>query len=72
VQIPYEKLSPEALQGILEEFATRDGCDFSDLQPRLESLMTQLRRGQLQIRFDPDNGSIGLFDSGDGHDGTES
>ncbi len=31
LKVPYDQLSPEALQGVIEEFVTRDGTDYGEL-----------------------------------------
>ena len=54
--IPYEKLSPEALQGLIEEFVTRDGTDSGYTQKSLEEnvdmVKNQLRSGEAFISYD--------------------
>ncbi len=54
--IPYEKLSPEALFGLIEEFVTRDGTDSGytekSLEENVEMVMVQLRRGEAFIVYD--------------------
>lgn len=54
--IPYEKLSPEALQGLIEEFVTRDGTDSGytqkSLEENVEMVRNQLRRGEAVIVYD--------------------
>ena len=42
--IPYDKVSPEALQGLIEEFATRDGTDYGAREVSLRSKVAQVRR----------------------------
>jgi len=32
VKVPYNQLSPEALQGVIEEFVTRDGTDYGEIE----------------------------------------
>ncbi|MBW2654812.1 MAG: YheU family protein [Deltaproteobacteria bacterium] len=32
IKIPYNQLSPEALQGVIEEFVTRDGTDYGEVR----------------------------------------
>ena len=55
--IPYEKLSPEALQGLIEEFVTRDGTDTGyarkSLDRDVEAVKRQLRQGRVVIVFEP-------------------
>ena len=54
--IPPESLSEEALQGVLEEFISRDGTDYGELELSLESkvarLKPQVMRGEVLIVFD--------------------
>ncbi len=33
--IPHRELSPEALQGLIEEFVTRDGTDYGESEAAL-------------------------------------
>jgi uncharacterized protein len=54
--IPHKRLSPEALNGLIEEFVTRDGTDTGYTQGTLEEnvgmVMQQLERGEVFIVFD--------------------
>ncbi len=54
--IPYEKLSRTALQGLIEEFVTRDGSDSgytkTSLEENVDRVMSQLRRGDAFIYYD--------------------
>ena len=47
--IPHDRLSQEALQGLIEEFVTRDGTDtgYTDgsLDENVEMVIRQLKRG---------------------------
>jgi uncharacterized protein YheU (UPF0270 family) len=56
VIIPYEKLSPAALQGLIEEFVTRDGTDSGytqkSLEENVEMVKNQLRGGVAFIFYD--------------------
>jgi uncharacterized protein len=42
--VPYDKLSPEALQGLIAEFVTRDGTDYGEREVSLRSKVAQVRR----------------------------
>ena len=59
VRVPPGQLSPEALEGLLEEFASRDGTDYGErevsLEEKCETLATLLKRGELVILFDLDS-----------------
>ncbi|MBW2603495.1 MAG: YheU family protein [Deltaproteobacteria bacterium] len=54
--IPYGKLSPEALQALIEEFVTRDGTDTGYVKKSLENdvamVKKQLKRGDVLIVYD--------------------
>jgi uncharacterized protein YheU (UPF0270 family) len=54
--IPHEKLSPEALQTLIEEFVTRDGTDTGYEKKSLENdvamVKRQLKRGDVLIVYD--------------------
>ncbi|MDY0007586.1 MAG: YheU family protein [Spongiibacteraceae bacterium] len=57
VVLPLAQLSAEALNGLLEELVTRDGTDYGEQEVPLETRLTQLRaslkRGDVEIIFDP-------------------
>jgi uncharacterized protein len=57
--IPYDKLSPQALQGLIEEFVTRNGTDNGYIQASLEQniarVMDQLRRNEAVVVYDESN-----------------
>lgn len=54
--IPPESLSEEALQGVLEEFISRDGTDYGEeelsLAAKVARLKPQVARGEVLIVFD--------------------
>jgi uncharacterized protein len=62
--IPADRLSPEALQGIIDEFVTREGTDYGHAEPNLEAKCAQVRRqlesGDVVIVFDPDGETCNL------------
>jgi len=56
VKIPYDQLSPEALHGVIEEFVTRDGTDYGEVETPLDTkisqVLGQLKSGKAVIVFD--------------------
>jgi uncharacterized protein len=54
--IPHDRLSQEALQGLIEEFVTRDGTDTGyidgSLEKNVEMIIRQLKRRDVFIVFD--------------------
>ncbi len=62
--IPHDQLSPEALQGLIEDFVTRDGTDYGleevSLERKAEQVRRQLGRGLVVIIFDTQSESVTL------------
>ena len=62
--VPYEKLSRQALKGLIEEFVTRDGTDSGYIQKSLDQnvdmVINQLRRGDAVVVFDTETGSANI------------
>jgi uncharacterized protein len=56
--IPHDRLSQGALQGLIEEFVTRDGTDsgYTDgsLEENVGMVIRQLKRGDVVIVYDED------------------
>jgi uncharacterized protein len=56
--LPHDRLSQTALQGLVEEFVTRNGTDsgYTDgsLEKSVEMVMRQLIRGDVFIVYDED------------------
>lgn len=63
--IPYEQLSPDALQGLIEEFITREGTDYGwqelDLATKVEQVRRQIERKEVVIVFDPASEGVSLL-----------
>ena len=58
-------MSPRALQGMIEEFVTRDGTDYgeqeTELAKKVAQVRVQLQKGQAGIFFYPDDESFEIF-----------
>ncbi len=54
--IPYQQLSEDALQGLIEEYVTREGTDYGhqdySLADKVAAVLGQLQRGEAQIQYD--------------------
>ncbi len=63
--IPYQQLSPEALQGLIEEYITRDGTDYGEqeinLSQKVQQLEQQMARGDVVVVFDVSSESVSLL-----------
>lgn len=44
VQVPVERLDPDTLGALLEDFASRDGTDYGERETPLDERVAQLRR----------------------------
>ena len=64
MEVPYQKLSPEALRGVIEEFISREGTDYGDrvysLEEKVAHVMGQLRRKEAVIVFDADTETFNI------------
>lgn len=56
VDVPYERLDPETLRNVIEEFVTRDGADWGEvggtLEEKINQVMQQLRSRKIKIVFE--------------------
>jgi hypothetical protein len=56
IKIPYQQLSPEALQGVIEQFVSKDGLDSGHVNISFEKKVTQvkqsLKSGKAFILYD--------------------
>jgi len=63
--IPYQKISPEALQGLIEEFITREGTDYGEVEfslaQKVKQVEQQLARGEVAIVFDLATESVSIL-----------
>lgn len=64
--IPFERLQPDTLRRLIEEFVTRDGTDYGErdvsLDAKVAEIMRQLRAGIVVIAFDPEAESANVVD----------
>jgi uncharacterized protein YheU (UPF0270 family) len=53
--IPYEAVSDDALNGLIEEFVTRDGTDYgateTSMHQKVQQVRSQLKSGKVLIVF---------------------
>jgi len=67
--IPYEKLSMEVLNGLIEEFVTRDGTDTGydkkSLPNDVESVKNQLEHRKAFIVYDQKAGTCNIIHKND-------
>ncbi|PLX41231.1 MAG: hypothetical protein C0608_06420 [Deltaproteobacteria bacterium] len=62
--IPFKELSDEALNGLIEEYVTREGTDYGgvhlELAKKVRLVRAQLERGEVVVVFDTLEGSANL------------
>ena len=63
--IPPQSLSAEALQGLIEEFITREGTDYGwdevPLSAKVEQVLRQIEKGDVVIVFDSASETVSLL-----------
>lgn len=69
VIVPYQDLSPEALNGVIEEFVTRDGTDYGisevSLEVKVSQVKKQLKDNKAVIVFEHDTQTCNILSSTD-------
>lgn len=65
IEIPYEQLSEEALNGIIEAFILREGTDYGAIEVefsrKVSQLMQQLQARRVVIVYDPDSEACNIL-----------
>lgn len=65
MEIPWRKLSEEALTAVIEEFVTREGTEYGakeySLAEKVAQVRAQLHGGKLGLGYDPESGTCQLF-----------
>ena len=69
IEIPFQSLTADTLAGIIEEFASRDGTDYGEVEyslaDKVNQIEGQLRNGHLTLLFDPVSQSCHIVNSRD-------
>ncbi|MBC7692573.1 MAG: YheU family protein [Methylotenera sp.] len=64
MDIPHDRLPPDVLHALIEEFVTRDGTDYGEREASLETkiahVMRQIEAGKVTVVFDPETESCDL------------
>jgi uncharacterized protein len=64
-KIPVDKLSPEALQGVIEEFISRDGTDYGEMEVSRETIFRHVKQkletGLAVLIFDDETETTNIF-----------
>ncbi|MFZ4437627.1 MAG: YheU family protein [Syntrophales bacterium] len=64
-KIPVDKLSPEALQGVIEEFISRNGTDYGEIEASSDTKFRQVKQklenGLAVLIFDDETETTNIF-----------
>lgn len=64
-KIPTDRLSPEALQGVIEEFISRDGTDYGDREVSWDTMFHRVKHkletGLAVLLFDDETETTNIF-----------
>ncbi|MGK2945111.1 MAG: YheU family protein [Desulfuromonadales bacterium] len=56
VEVPYDRIDPDTLRNMIQEFVTRDGADWGEagcnLEDKCEQVLQQLRIKRVKVVFD--------------------
>jgi uncharacterized protein YheU (UPF0270 family) len=63
IKIPYERLPSATLRAVIEEFVTRDGTEMTDSAVKIESVLRQLRSGEVEVWFDSETQTCNILRS---------
>lgn len=67
--IPVDRLSPEALQGVIEEFVSREGTDYGEVEVSLKTSAGQVKRklekGLAVLVFDDETETTNIVSAAD-------
>jgi len=65
IEIPLDRLSPELLSGIIEEFIQREGTDYGvnevSLDDKIQQVKKQIQQGDVVITFDQQTETCNLL-----------
>ena len=65
MEIPWQRLSDDVLNSVIEEFVSREGTEYGTedytLAEKVAQVRLQLRRGEAVIDFDPDTETCHLI-----------
>jgi len=65
--IPYDRLTPEVLNGVIEDWLSRQSQDwvgdFNDRDQVIGQVIDQMRRKQLLVTWDDESQTINLIDA---------
>src|SRR3954467_7756406 len=71
IRLAPDDLQPDTLRAVIESFVLREGTDYgvheTSLEDKVAQVLTQLRRGDAHITFDPATESVNVVVTGAMH-----
>jgi uncharacterized protein len=65
VMIPHTELAAELLHAVVESYVLREGTDYGErefsLEDKVSQVITQIKRGEAEIVFDPETETVGII-----------
>ena len=65
IKLSIDRLSPEALQGVIDEFVSRDGTDYGmtevSLETKVQQLKRQLKSGHAVLVYDSETKTCNII-----------
>jgi uncharacterized protein len=65
VVVPYTELAGDVLHAVVESYVLREGTDYGEkefsLEDKVAHVISQLKRGDAQIVFDPESASVSII-----------
>jgi uncharacterized protein len=64
VVVPYTELAADLLHAVVESYVLREGTDYGEkefsLEAKVAHVISQLKRGEARIVFDPETESVSI------------
>jgi uncharacterized protein len=64
VVVPHTELAADLLHAVVESFVLREGTDYGEkefsLADKVSHVISQIKRGEAQIVFDPETETVGI------------
>jgi hypothetical protein len=64
VVVPYTELGADLLHAVVESYVLREGTDYGEkefsLAEKVSHVISQLKRGEIHIVFDPESESVSI------------
>jgi uncharacterized protein YheU (UPF0270 family) len=64
VVVPYTELAADLLHAVVESYVLREGTDYGEkefsLEDKVAHVISQLKRGEARIVFDPETDSVSI------------